>query len=136
VEFHRASWHRPVINMMNMVDVMLLLLIFFVITTTFIYRPAILVEPPESDHLAAVPTGTILVSVDAEGGLYLDGQPLSPFELRSQLAERVQTEQDNHVVIEADRKVPYGVVVQAVDTVVASGARRITLPTIMRSPPR
>lgn len=132
MEFHRSARHRPIINMINMVDVMLLLLIFFAASTTFIQRPAIVVEPPESEHLTLLRTGVILVSIGAAGELYIDAENVEASELRSRLSERLQQEKDKHVVVEADRRVPYGTVVQTVDEVLASGAQRISLPAVMK----
>jgi len=134
MEFHRAPRRRPLVNMTNMVDVMMLLLIFFVVSTTFIYRPAIPIDLSESEHLSAVRTGSVLVSIDRQGKLYLDAAPMSLAELQSALSERLKSMQDKRVVIEADRNVPYGAVVQAVDAVVGSGARHVRLPAIKKNP--
>ena len=136
MEFHRVSRRRPILNITNMVDVMLLLLIFFILTTTFVYRPAITVNLPVSEQVPMARTGTILVSIDRQGHLFLDGAPVGLEELRKTLPERVKAFPDKHVVIEADREVPYGTVVQAVGVAASSGATRLTLPALRKEPGR
>ena len=134
MEFHRVARRRPMINMTNMVDVMMILLIFFVVSTTFLYRPAIPIEPPETTHIALSQTAGILVTIDKAGRIYLDGAATDLSSMRNQLAARLKDSPDKRVVIEADRDAAYGVVVQAVDVVVGSGAEHVHLPTLLRQP--
>ncbi|MCB9623423.1 MAG: biopolymer transporter ExbD [Sandaracinus sp.] len=78
------------INVTPLVDVVLVLLIILMVTATAIVSKTILMELPSAataDATENTPT-TLGISIDAEGALYLDRDPVSEDELRSRVRAR------------------------------------------------
>lgn len=125
-------------NMTPMIDVVFLLIIFFLVSSHLAQREnRIPVDLPlaadgQQDLSAEIPRLT--VTVRADGGVWLGGQPIERPQVRDRLAERQQQEQGHlELRIRCDRKVPYA----AVEPILADAARaeiwNITFAVIQRS---
>jgi biopolymer transport protein ExbD len=102
------------INVTPLVDVVLVLLIILMVTATAIVAQTLPMELPEAATGEAVPS-TMAVSIDDSGGLFLDREPVTEEQLRTQIRAAREQNPDLRVVIAADQKIQHGTVVHVMD---------------------
>jgi biopolymer transport protein ExbD len=110
-----------------MIDMIFLLLIFFLLTS-FFFLPALNVSLPRSQEPEAGQRGAPTVTLHADGSLSLQGQPLQARDLGptlSALYAASSGESQRALIIEADRRVPFGRVVQVMEAARGGGAQEI-----------
>ena len=76
MELRKKHKRSLILNATSLIDVLFLLLIFFMISTTFLSAPAIKLELPKAKHADAVRQEPVVVYVDANGGVFLNDEPL------------------------------------------------------------
>jgi biopolymer transport protein TolR len=120
------------INVVPYIDVMLVLLIIFMVTAPLLTQ-GIEVELPKA---AADPIDSgkndepLVLSVDAAGRLYLsvgdaEDKPIDADRVVSLASAVLRRKPDTPVLVKADRKVPYGSVVEAMVLLQESGAKKV-----------
>jgi biopolymer transport protein ExbD len=102
------------INVTPLVDVVLVLLIILMVTATAIVSKTIPMELPEAATGETTPT-TLAVSIDEDGELYLDQDPLDDEELRRRVRRARESDPEVRAVIAADGTVPHARVVRVID---------------------
>ncbi len=121
------------INVTPLVDVALTLLIIFMVATPMMHN-VIKVELPSSridDNMPQSQTQQDLtVFIDKAGKMYLNGQEFMLQPLLKKLSELVKKDSNEIVFVKADQGVPYGKVIDLVDTIkVAGGIKYVALAT-------
>lgn len=113
------------INMTPLVDVMLVLLIIFIITVPVLKHSVNVDLPRASSEQQLIKPETIRLSVDAQGGYYINDGKISDEELAPRLrAAAAQTPQpDLH--IRGDKAVRYERVAQAMAAAQQAGLHKI-----------
>ena len=121
------------INVVPYIDVMLVLLIIFMVTAPMLSQ-GIKVDLPKAAAEPMPPDiEPLVLSIDAEGGMYLNiGDPQA-----SQSAERVlevvsaalRREPERPVLVKADRQVEYGRVVEGMALLQQAGAQKVGFAT-------
>jgi len=121
------------INVVPYIDVMLVLLIIFMVTAPMLSQ-GIKVDLPQAAAEPLPPDiEPLVLSIDAEGSLYLNvGDPQAP-----QDAERVlevvsaalRREPERPVLVKADRTVAYGLVVEGMSLLQQAGAKKVGFAT-------
>jgi len=114
------------INVTPMVDIMLVLLIIFMVTATFIVRPSIKVELPKASR-ADRSVATVGVTLKADGGLMLNGRPLSEKALMAELRRQARSRRDVQAIIAGDAAVQHGRVVRVIDIIRRAGVTRFAI---------
>ncbi|MFW6051308.1 MAG: ExbD/TolR family protein [Myxococcota bacterium] len=102
------------INVTPLVDVVLVLLIILMVTATAIVAKTLPMELPEAATGEQVPS-TMAVSIDPEGQIYLDREPVTDEDLRSQVGEAREKNPELRVIIAADEQIEHGRVVRVMD---------------------
>jgi len=115
---------RPAIHITSLIDVMFLLLVFFMVSTTFAEHPGIKLELPSASTAEPNKLEPLTLTIDQKGLMYLNEKRVEEGELRSRLKEAAG-KPDASLILKADRAVPYGYVVRAMDISRESGIRRI-----------
>lgn len=115
---------RPVINITSLIDVMFLLLIFFMVSTTFAEHPGIKLELPAASTAEPSKLEPLTLTIDKKGNMFLNDMPIKEKALRAEL-EQAGGKPDSTLVLKADKHVPYGYVIRAMDISRQSGIRRI-----------
>jgi biopolymer transport protein ExbD len=113
------------INIIPLVDIALVLLIIFMVTTTIILSPSIRMDLPRARTAEPSPLTRLTVSVEKEGGFFLNGNAVTEEGLREEFRERALESPAPQVVINADRAVPHGVVIRIMDLAREAGLTRI-----------
>jgi biopolymer transport protein ExbD len=105
------------INVTPLVDVVLVLLIILMVTASYIVSKSIPLDLPEGQtgENTTEDNRTLTISIDAEGQLFLDAEPIDRDALRSAVRQYREESENPRAVIAADGAVPHRSVVQVID---------------------
>lgn len=120
------------LDMAPLIDVVFLLLIFFLLTSTYSEPRAIELELPEAESAATAPELPLVVSLAADGTLYIDDEPLAAGDndaLRAAISEALAGRRERALTLEADAGARYERVVEILDTAGRAGAEGVALAT-------
>lgn len=121
-----------------LINIVFLLLIFFMIVGQISPPEALLVEPPSSQQGRLTEPDRILLLVDAEGRVALDGELVAPMQLKEQLAARMASTRAAQgdgdasgigITLKADASVTQGQLRQLLEQLRALGVERLQLLT-------
>ncbi|WP_411878344.1 ExbD/TolR family protein [Polaromonas sp. YR568] len=113
------------INMTPMVDIMLVLLIIFIITVPVMKHSVNIDLPRASNEAQNIKPETIRLSVDAEGGYFLNETKITDEELVTQLKTAATQNPQPELHIRGDKSVRYERVAQAMAAAQQAGLRKI-----------
>jgi biopolymer transport protein TolR len=121
--------YRPVaeINITPMVDVMLVLLIIFMVAAPLMVAGVPLELPNTSAARVSQSKKAMVVSMAGDGGLYIREEQVSKEGLVPRLKELRSQEGDTVVYVRADKKIPYGDVMEVLGRVGEGGYGRVSL---------
>jgi biopolymer transport protein ExbD len=111
------------INVTPMVDIMLVLLIIFMVTATYITRKSIDVQLPEGATGRDQSASSLSVVVAPGGKLMLQGEEVSMEDLRQRVPGLLQTNPEAEVLVDGDRQVEYGRVMEVIDALRGLGVK-------------
>ncbi|MBS1257429.1 MAG: Biopolymer transport protein ExbD [Candidatus Scalindua arabica] len=131
MQFRVKRYIKPVINIASLVDVLFLLLIFFMVTSAFVEQPNIKLELPSTRHSEISKMNNMVLSIARDGKLFIQDKLVDERNLEKELRRVILDTGDEVLVLKADKYVPYGVVVDIMDTVKGAGFRKVIAPTIM-----
>lgn len=118
------------INVTPLVDVMLVLLVVFIITAPLLAPQSLKITLPKTVSVASGNKAQQMhLTVDAQGRIALDQQPLGDVQLAQALKQRALDPQ-LQVQVEADQSVPYGRVAELMAIAQKSGVTRLSFLTI------
>ncbi len=112
-------------DMTPMIDMIFQLLIFFLLTSFFIL-PAVNVALPKSGSTEARPPSSLILTIEPDGSIGLSGRPVAMRDLAALLAAALARTPDRTVVIQSDRGVPFGRVVEVMEAARDGGAHEIS----------
>ena len=117
------------INMIPFIDVALVLLLIFMIMTPLLVQSQLKINLPglkkvEPEKLRKQ---TLTVQVDRTGTAYLSGMPVAPDLLEGRLRQLLADPENQPVVVEADKDVPFQHVVNVMDAAKRIGAKRLAV---------
>jgi biopolymer transport protein ExbD len=111
------------INVTPMVDIMLVLLIIFMVTATYIARRGIPVQLPEAASGEDVQSTTLAVVLTPGGALTLNGDAVTVDQLRQRVPPVVAANPDVQAIVDGDRSVEYGRVMEVIDALRTAGVK-------------
>jgi biopolymer transport protein TolR len=121
------------INVTPLVDVMLVLLIIFMITAPMMNTGVDIDLPQITAKEVKDPEGKLILSIDLDRKLHISNTiipwPQLPDKLKALIKNRVDAKQDSELYIEADTKLPYGVVVTAMGIAKNAGVTKVMMLT-------
>ncbi len=104
------------INILPMIDVIFCILAFFIISSLFLTRSQGLpVDLPSAQTSEPQQKVQINITIEADGDMFIDRQPIQLEQLQEKLTELVKPESESLVIINADEKVEHGKVVKVMD---------------------
>jgi len=115
------------INITPFVDIILVVLIIFIVTATYIVKQSIKVTLPEAATGESTDTTSLGLMLDRDGGLYLDGEAITPDALRAFIREEKAKKPDLICLIAADAETPHGKVVGLIDLVKQEGVVKFAI---------
>lgn len=117
------------INVTPLVDVMLVLLIVFIVTAPLLMQ-AVQVNLPKTAAVAPMKkTRTVQMSIDAQGGVFIDQRLIHFDTLESELKKIAVQDADSNVQIHADESVRYGRVAQVLAVLQRVGITKLAFVT-------
>ena len=119
------------INITNLVDVMLTLLIIFMITAPM-RTQGVQVDLPKADAENVEVNDFIQVSINGHNELFIDQERTNQVDFKRRFKEVFANRTKVPVFVNADKKVPYGLVIRVIADIQSAGVVKLgflTLPT-------
>ncbi len=125
------------INVTPLVDVMLVLLVIFMVTAPLLHQ-GVEVQLPKSvaQNLPKTPEDPLILSITKSGTYYLNEAPVAKAQLTERLRLVLSRRRDKSVYLKADRNLPYGTVVETMDTLNRLGVESLGMVTELKSEDR
>jgi len=111
------------INITPFTDVVLVLLIVFMVATPALYESNLKVELPQGTTPADDTSRDVVVTIDAEGDIYLDTRRVSLEELGKEMFEVTASGEETRVIVNGDRNVKYDAVIDVMDALARAGVK-------------
>ena len=121
--------YRPIaeINVTPFVDVMLVLLIVFMISAPLLTVGVSVDLPQTRAQNISEPDEPLVVSVDAQGQIFVQESAVEPGRLVPLLIGITGANPDVRIFVRGDRRITYGQVMQVMGAINAAGFRRVAL---------
>ena len=120
------------INVTPFVDVMLVLLVIFMVTAPMMQQGLNIQLPETKAGGVNVNENPFILTIHREGELLIEQTPVSFEELGPKVAAILSARKNKNIYIQADRRVEYGFVAQALAELKAAGLYRISLITTQK----
>lgn len=122
----RRRKHRIIseLNITNLVDVTFALLIIFMITAPMMTQ-GVQVDLPKTESENVEVVESIQVSINARNEIFIDQERISILEFRRRFREVFRGRTNIPVFINADKKVPYGLVIRVISEVQNAGVVKL-----------
>lgn len=130
---HRDGRERDAgIDMTPMMDIVFIMLIFFVLTASFTQTQTLDVERPSTaSHDRSAPEALVealVVSVDRSNIIWFDGRQVGKEEVTG-LVRGAAAGRPVSVVVNADRLVPSGLLIEVIDQIRLGGVANVAVAT-------
>ncbi len=116
------------INVIPLVDVVLVLLVIFMVTAPMLYR-GMDINLPKSATNTIKPEQRVVLTVEKDRRIYLDKDQIPLAALPRRLDALHKKNPDVSVFLRADQDVPYGTVVQVMDSIKKAGIEKLGMVT-------
>ncbi len=119
------------INVTPLIDVVLVLLIIFMVMTPVMLKELVAKVPQKQTENVPLPPGesTIVVELDAQDRLALNGEPVDPEALGARVAERLTHDRQKVVFFKISDDASYGRAVHVMDLCKGAGAKTLGIVT-------
>jgi biopolymer transport protein TolR len=122
------------INVTPMVDVMLVLLVIFMVTAPMLQRGTD-VQLPQAQHSEVKDQERLTLTLARDGRIYLNGEEVPRAALRDRLIAATRG-RERTVQFRGDARVPYGLVIEVMDTLRDAGIENVGMITERPSAPK
>jgi len=116
------------INVVPLVDVVLVLLVIFMVTAPMLYR-GLDINLPQTVTNTIKPEQRVVLTVERDRQIYLDKEHVPLVQLGPRLKTLRLSNPAVSVFLRADRDVPYGTVVQVMDSIKKAGIDKLGMVT-------
>lgn len=128
MRFRKAKEEEPRLGLAPLIDIVFLLLIFFMVTSHFDVASGLRIQLPEvAQRLFNQKDNQLRLIIDKSGGMFLEGKRLDLKTLEKKLEKAVNEKDLVHLVLQADKDVRHGAVVQAMDVAKSVGINSIII---------
>ena len=128
--FSEADNAPPVvIDIAPLIDCVFILLIFFIVTTDFVEETGVEVNKPRAASQRDLERNSILIGVTRTGQVFFGGREIGVAGVRSTVG-RLLKQEDNPVIIQADRDTPTEATVSVLDEAKLAGAENVFVSTV------
>jgi biopolymer transport protein ExbD len=122
------------IDAVAFLNVLLVGVLFYLLRAPFILQPGIRVELPESAFADGQPYDSLVVTVSQEGMLFFNDRRVSLEDLRTEFRKALHARPDRALILEADRRVSHGSLVNLCNLAMECGVRTVSLGTRVAAP--
>lgn len=129
--FSRNNSDALTVDLTPMIDMVFILLIFFLVTASFNKMNAIDIQRPDGVTNDMQGSVSLVVSIDAENGVWIEGEPVDIRQLRSRV-KTLSGGKHTSVMLNADRTVDTGRLIEVLDQVRLAGVDNVAVATAKR----
>jgi biopolymer transport protein ExbD len=128
MKFQRTRQEEPSLGIAPLIDIVFLLLIFFMVTSHFDVASGVRIKLPQiSRVIFDQQEDQVTVLIDPSGQTYFEGKALDLTALGERLRELVEEKNSVQLILQADKDVKHGVVVEAMDAAKTAGVKSIVI---------
>lgn len=128
MKFRRSRQEEPTLGIAPLIDIVFLLLIFFMVTSHFDVASGVRIKLPQMSRVIFDPQDSrVTVLIDSSGQAYFEGRALDLEALGERLRELVEERNTVQLILQADKDVKHGVVVEAMDAAKTAGVQSIVI---------
>jgi len=110
------------IDISPLIDMVFILLIFFMVSTTFQKDMKVDLERPGAGSAVNASTKAIRISIDRNGNVYMDGNPVRIWVIQSRLRDQFKAGASKSVLVVTDKRIPSEKLIEVVDQCRLAGA--------------
>ncbi len=123
------------IIMTPLIDMVFLTLIFFMVNATLSINPAIRIDLPRARTSLGALSEEIVVSVKADGGLYIGERLVSAEDFGLELRREMARVGKRSILLQGERTISYEKLMEVMDQAKLAGVGRISLATTRKTSP-
>ncbi|BAL82642.1 putative biopolymer transport protein ExbD/TolR [Selenomonas ruminantium subsp. lactilytica TAM6421] len=124
----RRHMEKPDIIIIPMIDIMFFLLVFFMLSTLYMVNlKTVDINMPQAAHAETQLKVTYVVTMKNDGSLWLEDKPIAEQELLKRVAQQQANNPQFTVVVRADQKLDYGMVIGLLDKIKGAGVTKVGL---------
>jgi biopolymer transport protein ExbD len=117
------------INISPLIDIVFILLIFFIVTTVFVEETGVDIDKPRAASQKDLEKNSILLGITPDGKVYYGGREIGVGEVRP-VVSRLIRQQEQPVIIQADRMTPTEITIAVLDEAKLAGAAKVFVSTV------
>lgn len=118
---------RAILNITPLIDVLFILIIFFTVSSTFLEQPGIKLQLPQAQSSQPERVEKAILTIDANGKLFLGGNAVTDRDLPGQLKALIENTVDKSLIVNADKRVNHGRVVELMDIARRNGVQKLII---------
>ncbi|MDF1813890.1 MAG: biopolymer transporter ExbD [Verrucomicrobiales bacterium] len=127
--YHETQTESGEINISPLIDIVFILLIFFIVTTVFVEETGVDIDKPRAATQRDLEKNSILLGITPEGKVFYGGNEIGVGGVRSTVS-RLMRQQEQPVIIQADRLTPTETTVSVLDEAKMAGAAKVFISTV------
>ena len=128
MRFRKINEEEIRLGIAPLIDIIFLLLIFFMVTSHFDVASGVRIRLPKVDKkFFNQEEDKITLVINKSGGIYLKGKRVEMKILRKRLKNLVKDKDLVHLILQADKDVKHGRVVQVMDLAKSAGVHSIII---------
>jgi biopolymer transport protein ExbD len=120
---------RSLLNITPLIDVLFILIIFFAVSSTFLEQPGIKLALPEAKQTDLQKIEKAVLFISADEKLLLREKEISIENLGPMLKDLMDKSIDRALIVNADKGVHHGFVVQVMDIARQNGVQKLVIAT-------
>jgi biopolymer transport protein ExbD len=129
MKFEISNKPLAVFSYSSLTDIVLLLVIFFLLTSQFVIHTGVKVKLPGSRTNEQAEPTQLVVTITSENAVYIGSEQIGIDQLALKLNENLQINDQNNLVIRADKTVQIDVVIKVIDAAKSVGIGKFTIET-------
>ena len=134
MKFTTSNQPLTIFSYSSLTDIVLLLVIFFLLTSQFVIQTGVKVKLPGSQTNETSEPTKMIVTITSAGVVYA-GPDETTIELLSvKLTDMMNVNQENNLVIRADKTVQIDLVIKVIDAAKSVGIGKFTIETEKENP--
>lgn len=134
MRFNTSNQTLSVFSYSSLTDIVLLLVIFFLLSSQFVIQTGVKVKLPGSETNETSELTNMIVTITSAGIVYAGPDETNIELLPAKLTEMISVNNDNNLVIRADKTVQIDLVIKVIDAAKSVGIGKFTIETEKENP--
>ena len=134
MKFNTSNQPLSIFSYSSLTDIVLLLVIFFLLSSQFVIQTGVKVKLPGSKTNESSEPTNMIVTITSAGIVYSGAEKTSIEMLPLKLSEMLKFNNDNNLVIRADKTVQIDIVIKVIDAAKSVGIGKFTIETEKENP--